>query len=74
MLFVFEGESALGLAKWRYVTTGLANDSVVEIVENPETEMVGRGEIVLTDGHYTLIHDAQVRLVGNVRAEGGRPR
>lgn len=77
MLFVFQGDGAdatSGLAKWRYVTTGLANDSLVEIVANPETEMVQPGEIVLTDGHYTLIHDARVRLVENVQAAGGRPR
>jgi RND family efflux transporter MFP subunit len=74
MLFVFEGEGNTGLAKWRYVTTGLANDSVVEIVPNRETDMVSPGEWVLTDGHYTLIHDAQVRLVPSVRAAGGRPQ
>lgn len=71
MLFVFQD----GLAKWRYVTTGLQNDSLVEIVQNPETEMVRPGEIVLTNGHYTLIHDARVRIVEAVRGEeGGRPR
>lgn len=74
MLFVFEGEGQEGLAKWRYVTTGLMNDSLVEIVENPETDMVRPGEIVLTDGHYTLIHDARIRLVTDVKAAGGRPQ
>jgi RND family efflux transporter MFP subunit len=74
MLFVFEGEGSTGLSKWRYVTTGLANDSLIEIVQNPETEMVQPGEVVLVDGHYTLIHDARVRLVENVREAGGRPR
>jgi RND family efflux transporter MFP subunit len=74
MLFVFEGEGSTGLSKWRYVTTGLANDSLVEILQNPETEMVQPGEVVLVDGHYTLIHDARVRLVDNVRDAGGRPR
>lgn len=74
MLFVFEGEGSTGLSKWRYVTVGLANDSLVEIVQNPETEMVEPGEVVLVDGHYTLIHDARVRLVQSVREAGGRPR
>ena len=74
MLFVYEPDGNEGLAKWRYVTTGLMNDSLVEILENPETDMVEPGEIVLIDGHYTLIHDARVRLVANVRAEGGRPQ
>lgn len=66
LLFVFEpgeGGSKRGLAKWRYVTTGLENDTQVEIVENSETEMVRPGEWVLTAGHQTLVHDARVRLV-----------
>lgn len=71
MLFVHED----GRAKWRYVTTGLENDELVEIVENPETEMVRPGEVVLTGGHFTLTHDATVRLVENYRqAETGRPQ
>jgi membrane fusion protein, multidrug efflux system len=74
MLFVFDGDERGGLAKWRYVTTGLANETEVEIVESPDTETVRAGEIVLTSGHYSLIHDARVRLVENVRAEGGRPQ
>lgn len=76
MLFVYEkeGEGDEGRAKWRYVTTGLANDSVIEIVPNPETEMVEPGEIVLTDGHYTLIHDAKIRVVTDAQAAGGRPQ
>jgi len=74
MLFVYEGDEQSGLAKWRYVTTGLENDSLVEIVPHPETEMVEPGEIVLTSGHYTLIHDARVRLVESARDAGGRPQ
>jgi len=70
MLFVYED----GFAKWRYVTTGLENEDLVEIVPDPDTEMVAPGEVVLTDGHYTLIHDARVRLVEDVQAAGGRPR
>jgi HlyD family secretion protein len=73
MLFVYEGDEREGLAKWRYVTTGLENDSLVEIVPHPDTDMVEPGEVVLTDGHHTLIHDARVRLVEHVRAAGGRP-
>jgi membrane fusion protein (multidrug efflux system) len=75
MLFVYEGDERGGLAKWNYVTTGLENDSLVEIVDNPDTEMLEPGQIVLVGGHYTLIHDAVVRLEENpTRAEGGRPR
>jgi HlyD family secretion protein len=73
MLFVYDGDERGGRAKWRYVTTGLANDSMVEIVPNAETDSVRPGEIVLTDGHYTLIHDAHVRLVDDVEKAGGRP-
>ena len=75
MVFVYEGDENRGLAKWNYVTTGLENDSLVEIVDNPNTEMLEPGQIVLIDGHNTLIHDAVVRLDENPRrAEGGRPR
>ena len=75
MLFVYEPSGSSGLAKWRYVNTGLMNDTQVEIVaEGPETGMVEAGEIVLVGGHYTLTHDARVRLVGSAAAEGGRPR
>jgi membrane fusion protein, multidrug efflux system len=69
MLFVFEE----GRAKWRYVTTGRENSEWVEILENPETDIVRPGEIVLTNGHQYLFHEAPIRLVENVTAEGGRP-
>jgi RND family efflux transporter MFP subunit len=71
MLFVFQD----GLAKWTYVTTGLENDSLIEIIDVPDREMLKPGEIVLTDGHYTLIHDARVSVTADPRrAEGARPR
>lgn len=70
MLFVFDGQGGRGLAKWRYVTTGLQNDSLVEIVPSEETDSVKPGEVVLTEGHYTLIHDARVRLVDDLKDEG----
>lgn len=78
LLFVFEpGEegSTRGLAKWRYVTMGLENETQVEIVENDETEMVQPGEIVLTAGHQTLVHDARVRITERAdTAVNSRPR
>jgi membrane fusion protein (multidrug efflux system) len=74
MLFVYDGDDRRGMAKWRYVTTGLQNDSLVEIMSDVETDSVKPGEVVLTDGHYTLIHDARVRLVDDVREAGGRPQ
>ena len=75
MLFVFEGEGTRGFAKWRYVATGAENDTMVEIVDDddPATQMVEAGEVVLTAGHHTLVHDARVRIVQNVSgAEGAR--
>ena len=78
MLFVFEPSEAgstRGFAKWRYVTTGLENDDVVEIVPNDDTEMVNPGEVVLTGGHHTLVHDARVRITEKAdTVSNARPR
>ncbi len=68
-LFVVED----GRAKWRYVTPGMENAYYVEILVNPETDMVAAGEIVLVDGHQMLPHDAAVELVEDPEAAGGRP-
>ncbi len=65
MLFVHED----GRAKWRYVTTGLANDELVEIVPDEETSMVEPGEIVLVDNHHYIIHDAPIELVESVAGQ-----
>jgi membrane fusion protein, multidrug efflux system len=73
MLFVYDGDDREGRAKWRYVTTGLSNERHVEILEDAETDAVQPGEVVLTGGHYTLVHDARVRVVDDAGAEGGRP-
>ncbi len=65
VVFVFEPsetDGETGLAKWRYVTTGLENEDWVEIVPSEDTDMVAEGEVVLTAGHTTLTHDARVRL------------
>jgi membrane fusion protein (multidrug efflux system) len=64
MLFVFED----GRAKWRYVTTGMENDTQIEIVPNDETSMVEPGEMVLVDNHFYIIHDAPIQLVETVPA------
>jgi hypothetical protein len=64
MLFVYED----GRAKWRYVTTGMENDTQIEIVPNDETSMVEPGETVLVDNHFYIIHDAPIQLVETVPA------
>ena len=49
-----------GVAKWCYVKTGMGNDLYVEILES--TLELQPGEPVLTEGHYTLIHDTPVKI------------
>ena len=59
LLFVVEGD----LAKWRYVQIGLENEEFAEILpaERPE-ETVKEGELVITEGHFTLAHDTRVAV------------
>jgi hypothetical protein len=63
---------------WQYVRAGRENGVMVEIIEDPDdsaTRLLKPGEVVLTDGHYTLTHGASVRLVSNSgESDGGRPR
>lgn len=79
VVFVFapsDSGAARGRARWRYVTTGLENDRHVEIVPDGETDGVRPGEVVLTEGHATLAHDAAVRLQNADSlnpADGGEP-
>lgn len=74
MLFVYEEGPRGGVAKWRYVNPGRANDTEVEILATgPEADAVVPGEVVLVDGHHYLAHDTPVRLVDDVAAAGGRP-
>ena len=47
------------------MTLGLENDTQIEIIPNPDggdTFVPAGGEIVLVDGHATIVHDAQVRI------------
>ena len=52
-----------GLAKWRYVKTGLESGDFAEILpgERPE-ETVNEGEPVIIEGHFTLAHDSRVTV------------
>jgi RND family efflux transporter MFP subunit len=54
LLFVVED----GLAKWRYVEIGLENEEYAEILDG-----VQAGEPVIIEGHFTLAHDAHVKIV-----------
>ncbi len=53
LVFVVEN----GLAKWRYVTTGLENERYVEVLEGAKER-----ESVIVGGHLTLAHDARVAI------------
>ncbi len=54
LAFVVEGD----LAKWRYIEAGLENDQFVEVLDG-----VQPGDKVIVEGHFTLAHDAKVRVV-----------
>jgi len=53
LVFIYDD----GLAKWRYIETGLENEDYAEVLDN-----VKEGELVLVDGHFTLSHDARVKI------------
>ncbi|NOR22511.1 MAG: efflux RND transporter periplasmic adaptor subunit, partial [Candidatus Aminicenantes bacterium] len=46
-----------GLAKWRYIDVGLENEDYAEVLDGVE-----EGELVIIEGHFTLAHDARVRI------------
>jgi len=47
-----------GLAKWRYIQVGLENDDYAEVLDG-----VQEGELVIVEGHFTLAHDAKVKVI-----------
>lgn len=47
-----------GLAKWRYIEVGLENEDYAEVLDGIKEE-----EKVIIEGHFTLAHDARVRIV-----------
>ncbi|MDZ7341120.1 MAG: efflux RND transporter periplasmic adaptor subunit [candidate division KSB1 bacterium] len=51
------------LAKWNYVETGLENDEYIEILNTNFPFQAG--DLVITSGHYTLAHDAEVKLLND---------
>jgi RND family efflux transporter MFP subunit len=52
---VFVAEN--GLAKWQYVEVGEENEEFIEIKSG-----IAPGDSVIVSGHYTLAHDARVRI------------
>ena len=46
-----------GIAKWRYIEMGLENEDYAEVLDG-----VKEGEVVIIEGHFTLAHDARVRI------------
>ncbi|MDI6730263.1 MAG: efflux RND transporter periplasmic adaptor subunit, partial [Candidatus Altarchaeum sp.] len=46
-----------GLAKWCYVETGVENEKFTEIING-----ITAGDTVLVNGHYSLAHDAKIRI------------
>lgn len=62
LIFVIhETEDGKKLAKWNYVQTGLENEEYVEILNS--NFPFKAGELVIVSGHYTLAHDAEVKVV-----------
>lgn len=62
LIFVIhENEDGKKLAKWNYVQTGLENEEYVEILNS--NFPFKAGELVIVSGHYTLAHDAEVKVV-----------
>jgi RND family efflux transporter MFP subunit len=61
IFIVRENDAHEKLAKWDYVETGLENEEFVEILNSKMA--LQPGEWVITSGHYTLAHDAEVRVV-----------
>lgn len=62
LVFVYED----GLAKWRYIQTGLENEDYAEVLPaERQGEGVMEGEQVLVEGHFTLAHDARVRIIAD---------
>jgi RND family efflux transporter MFP subunit len=47
-----------GLAKWKYIELGVENGGYVEVLDG-----IKEGEMVITEGHFTLAHDTRVEVV-----------
>lgn len=75
VIFVFdpsEPGSDRGSAKWKYVTTGVESGGFIEIEPETEQDRFEPGQIVLVEGHATLIHDARVQIENYAELGGTR--
>jgi HlyD family secretion protein len=57
-----------GKAQWTYILRGRTNGVHTEVLPDTSGQYVGTipvhaGDMVIVDGHLTLIHDAPVRIV-----------
>ncbi|MEJ7811847.1 MAG: efflux RND transporter periplasmic adaptor subunit [Gemmatimonadaceae bacterium] len=61
LVFVVKG----GRAQWVYITPGRTNGRDTEVLPDSATGVipVEAGDLVITEGHLTLTHDAPVRVV-----------
>jgi hypothetical protein len=65
VVFVLRDADSLGRgrAEWRYVATGLRNETHVEILSTDELPGLRPGERVLVGGHVYLAHDVPVHVI-----------
>jgi RND family efflux transporter MFP subunit len=67
LIFLVENKRS----KWVYIRTGVENEEYAEILSEDDGVplMVKEGDLVITSGHYTLAHDALVRVVNKDELE-----
>ncbi len=60
LVFVVEGDRA----KWKYIGIGIENEDYAEVLPTDDPGGgVEAGNQVLIDGHFTIAHDARIRIV-----------
>lgn len=60
-----------GRAQWTYITPGASNGVDTEVLPDSVTGVipVAAGDLVITEGHLTLTHDAPVRVINEIKGE-----
>jgi RND family efflux transporter MFP subunit len=60
LVFVVEGDRA----KWKYIAIGIENEEYAEVLPTDDPGGgIEPGNQVLIDGHFTIAHDARIRIV-----------